>query len=136
MPSPADCEREIVRRHDCFVRWYRGRTDEAAFERVERALDPAFEQVAPDGTLNDRATVLAGIRDAYDTRETSDIEIRNVESVAVGDRHTLVRYEEWQSTGTGETGRHSTALFGPGDERAPPVRWLHLQETWLEPPNE
>jgi hypothetical protein len=114
MPSPTACEREIEQLHDLFVRWYCGRADSDAFERLERALAPSFELVSPDGTVSTRAGVLAGIRNEYDRREGFDIDIRNVEPVHVSDEHALVRYEEWQSTATGaETGRLSTALFGP-----------------------
>jgi hypothetical protein len=139
MPSVTNCEREITELHAFFVRWYQGRADRHEFERVERALRGSFELVSPEGVVSDRETVLAGIREQYDSRAGFDIEIRNVEPIDVDGDRALVRYEEWQSGSTdGETGRHSTALFAPpettdGDpEIRPAARWLHLQETWLE----
>lgn len=139
------CEREIETLHDLFVRWYCGRANRGEFERVERALDDSFELVSPDGTVTDRAAVLGAIRDAYNSREGFDIEIRNVEPVFVEDEHALVRYEEWQfPDGEADTGRLSTALFETveqpreqtqTDQTRPAARWLHLQETWLEGPD-
>lgn len=147
MPTPTACGREISELHDLFVRWYCGRASRGAFERVERALAPSFELVSPDGTVNDRADVLGAIRKEYDRRAGFDIEIRNVEPVHAGEEHTLVRYEEWHVPAAGaETGRHSTALFGPvesgsgaadapADGTRPRARWLYLQETWLQGPD-
>ena len=140
MPTAATCEREIVQLHDFFVRWYHGRADKREFERLERALAGSFELVAPDGSVSDRGEVLAWIRGAHDSRERFDIEIRNVEPVAVDGEPALVRYEEWQTAPEGETGRLSTALFGTADPEAgrdhtrPAATWLYLQETWLDGP--
>jgi len=141
MPSVTDCEREVEELHALFVRWYRGQADRDEFEHVERALGGSFELLSPDGVVSDRETVLAGIREQYDSKTGFDIEIRNVEPIDVDGDRTLVRYEEWQSGSTGgETGRRSTALFAPpgtadGDpDRRPTARWLHLQETWLKSP--
>jgi Uncharacterized protein conserved in bacteria len=142
MPSVTDCEREIEELHALFVRWYRGRADRDEFGRVERALGGSFELVSPDGLVSDRETVLAGVREQYDSRTGFDIEIRNLEAVDIEGDRALVRYEEWQSgqTGPGATGRLSTALFAPpgttdGDPGTrPAARWLYLQETWLDGP--
>jgi hypothetical protein len=145
MPTLTACEREIRALHEWFVRWYCG--DASDFGRVERALAPAFERVTPDGTVQDRAAVIEGIRSNGDAYDTFDIEIHNVERVATAGEHALVRYEEWQTTPDGENGRLSTALFAPAERtdtesrsgdtanpELPAVAWLSLQETWLDPP--
>jgi hypothetical protein len=146
MPSLAACRREIEALHAFFVRWYCGRAARAAFDRVEHALGNSFERISPEGTIHGRAAVLAGIQESYDAHEDFEIEIRNVERVAVTDDHALVRYEEWQTTPDGTNGRLSTALFVPVDPAGtgasstdnttqPAATWQHLQETWLDAPD-
>jgi hypothetical protein len=145
MPSLAACRREIETLHAFFVRWYCGGATRGEFERVEHALAPSFERIAPDGAIHSRETVLAGIRESHDTHERFEIAIRNVEPVAVADDRALVRYEEWQTTPEGTNGRLSTALFVPvdsaeteaeatDDPTRPSAAWRHLQETWLDAP--
>jgi hypothetical protein len=136
-----DCEREIRALHDFFVAWYCGTCDEGAFARLERALAPAFERVAPDGSVAAREDVLDGVRDTYDDYDSFEIEIRNVEPVLLETDRALLRYDEWQTTRSGQNGRRSSVLFGAPDgdsaeESAPFARWLHLHETWLEDPGE
>lgn len=140
MLSKAACEREIRELHDQFVRWYR-QDSEAEFERITRALAPSFELIAPDGTVHDRRAILERVRSTRNAHTTFAIEIRNVTPVVVEENHALVRYEEWQSEPGIESGRLSTAFFvspenDAGDrlETAPDARWVHVHETWLEPP--
>lgn len=131
MPTVESCQREIEQLHAFFVRWYCGTTD--SFDRVEAALGPSFERVSPDGTIHDRETVLDGVRGNHDEFANFEIAIRNVEPVFTTPEHTLVRYEEFQTTPNGENGRLSTALFGPAAGE-PAAEWQHLQETWLDQP--
>jgi hypothetical protein len=140
VPPLAVCRREIETLHAVFTRWYRGQSTRAEFDRVERALDASFERVAPDGTVDSRETVLAGIREQYDSYDQFGIDIRDVRRVVATGDHTLVRYEEWQTTPGGTNGRLSTALFAPvdspdpADDTRPSAAWRHLQETWLDAP--
>lgn len=139
MPAIATCEAEVRRLHDCFVEWYCATIDTDQFSRIERALAPAFERVAPDGQVADRKAVVEVIREAYDTHDagTFDIEIRNVELIEQGENCTLVRYEEWQTSDSGSNGRISTALFTPTQsDREPLASWEYVHETWLDPPGE
>lgn len=141
MGDIANCEREITGLHAFFVDWYTGAIPREDFERLERALDPTFELVHPDGSIADRESILDGIEDRYDVYDDGDfdIEIRNIEPVSqVGDR-LLMRYEEWQDGPNGSNGRLSTGLFRPINHQdpaatAPSAHWVHLQETWLESP--
>jgi hypothetical protein len=136
MPSHATCRREIESLHAFFVEWYTGRTERDTYDRVERALVPDFEMVTPDGSRREYTDVVDAIKGRYASRDPGafEIEIRNVETRReVGD-HRLVRYEEWQTTPDGTTGRLSTVLF-ESDSAAPgDVVWLDLQETWLDAP--
>lgn len=136
MPSHATCRQEIESLHEFFVDWYTGQTEEGSYDRVERALAAEFEMVTPDGIRSECADVVDGIRDGYASREpgTFDIEIRNVETRHAGDEHALVRYEEWQETPDGTTGRLSTVLFEDDTDAPGDVIWLDLHETWLDSP--
>ncbi len=64
--------------------------------------------------------------------EAFAIDIRDVEPIATRENRALVRYEEWQTSSEGTSGRISTAwLAAPGgDPNA--VEWRHLQETWVD----
>lgn len=131
---------EIESLHDFFVEWYTAQADDAAFGRLEDALGPSFEIVSPDGTISSREDILSAIRRSYDTHEVGafDIQIQNVDTLAEYDDAALVRYEEWQDTPDGTTGRLSTVLFeltGTGEADAGSFEWRHVQETWLEQPD-
>jgi hypothetical protein len=120
--------------HEFFVAWYDGSAGPDAFDRLDDALAPDFEMIAPDGTRHDRPAVVRMVRESFDRDDPDafDIEIRNVELVREMGAHAAVRYEEWQTRGGTETGRISTALLR-ADESAPAgFAWLDLHETWIE----
>ncbi|MFC7135910.1 DUF4440 domain-containing protein [Halobaculum litoreum] len=128
------CRAEIERLHDCFVAWFTGASDDDEFAAVADALHPDFELVTPDGTRRGRESVLESIRGAHGRDEPGafDIAIRNVAVVdATADRAT-VRYEEWQETPDGTTGRVSTVLFRAADDAPGGLVWRDLHETWIE----
>jgi hypothetical protein len=134
VPALPTCRAEIEGLHDFFVEWYAATVDEAAFDRLERALAPDFEMVTPDGERRPRSTVLDSIRASYGRDEpgTFDIEIRNVEAIEEAGRHATVRYEEWQESSAGTTGRISTVLFREDPDAPGGVAWVDLHETWLD----
>lgn len=133
MLSATECEREIRQLHDFFVGYYTGTRED--FERVEEALGSGFELVHPSGEISSRDDVLAGIEDNADSHDSGDfdIEIRNVDPVERGENRALLRYEEWQTTPEGTTGRLSTAYFAPAEAASvASAEWWYLQETWIE----
>ncbi|MFC7069907.1 DUF4440 domain-containing protein [Halobaculum lipolyticum] len=134
MPTTDACRAEIQRLHDCFVAWFTGASDGDDVAAVADALHPDFELVTPDGTRSDRASVLGSIRAAHGREEPGsfDIDIRNVEVVHRVDDHATVRYEEWQETPDGTTGRVSTALLREAADAPGGLVWLDLHETWIE----
>lgn len=136
MSSYATCRREIASLHEFFVAWFTGRTGTDNYDRVERALATEFELVTPAGRRREYADIVDGIRAAYASREPGsfDIEIRNIEPRYTVDSHTLMRYEEWQDTPDGLTGRVSTVLFEADPDAPGDVVWLDLHETWLDGP--
>lgn len=137
MPSDTVYRREIESLHEFFVRWYTGAAERDDIDRLEGALAPTFEMVTPGGNRREYDAVVAGISGRYDTRDPGafDIEIRNVETRYEHGEHALVRYEEWQETPTETTGRLSTVLFAAAADAPGDVRWLDLQETWLDGPD-
>lgn len=137
MPALPTCRAEIERLHDRFVAWFTG-GDDADFDEIERALAPEFEMVTPDGRRVARDAVLESIREAHGRNAPGefDIEIRNVEVVHATDDHATVRYEEWQTTPAGETGRVSTVLFRVDPAAPGGLVWLDVHETWLDGPSE
>lgn len=133
MPSRSACEAELERLHDCFVEWFTAGADEEEFDRIADALAPGFEMVTPAGERVGRAAVLDSIRESYgrDGPGTFDIDIRKVELRQEGDSYATVRYEEWQETSEGTTGRVSTALLREDSEAPGGLVWVDLHETWL-----
>ncbi|MFT4922498.1 MAG: hypothetical protein ACI8XM_001715 [Haloarculaceae archaeon] len=133
-PTLDACRREIEELHDFFVAWYTGACDPGDFERMADVIDPGFEMVQPGGDRVDSETVLGMVREARDQYEPEafDIEIRNVELLDSGTDHALARYEEWQTSPDGETGRISTVLFRTDPAAPNGLVWTALQETWLE----
>jgi hypothetical protein len=136
MFTRSTCQREVERLHDRFVAWFTGETPPAAFDAIAGALAPGFEMVTPDGDRVDREAVLDAVREAHgrDDPGTFDIEIRNVDLRHTTGDHATVRYEEWQTTPDGETGRVSTVLFRTEAAAPGGLVWLDVHETWLEAP--
>jgi hypothetical protein len=138
VPALPTCRTEIERLHDRFVAWFTATADRSDFDDIERALAPDFEMVTPDGARVGREAVLESIHEAHgrDAPGEFDIEIRTVEMVRTTDDHATVRYEEWQTTPTGETGRVSTVLFETDPAAPGGLVWLDVHETWLDGPSE
>jgi len=137
VPALPTCRAEIARLHEQFVAWFTATVDPSDFAGIERALAPDFEMVTPDGRRVAREAVLESIREAHgrDAPGEFDIEIRNVELRHATDEHATVRYEEWQETAEGTTGRVSTVLFEPDPDAPGGLVWLDVHETWLDGPS-
>lgn len=137
MESVADYRTEIESLHAFFTDWYTAQVDSTAFEQLEQALGPSFEIITPAGTVYDRAEIIDAVRDSYEIHVPGEfgIDIRNVELVAEYADVTVVRYEEWQETTAGTTGRLSTALFDSVEQSSTAQstpQWRYVHETWLE----
>lgn len=72
--------------------------------------------------------VLAEVRSAHGKAPDLAIEIRHVREVAVAGPLLVAAYEEWQHG----RGRLATVVLRQ-DQGG--LSWLHLQETWIEPPD-
>mmetsp|Transcript_33059 Transcript_33059/g.97537 ORF Transcript_33059/g.97537 Transcript_33059/m.97537 type:complete len:149 (+) Transcript_33059:67-513(+) len=133
------CKAEIVRLHDAFVAWFTGSCDNSkeVFEsRISSVLSPSFSMVPPSGNvvpanlLNERLQSAYGLHSEHGMA----IEIKNLEVVSSSGFRYLVRYEEWQRSGSPEveTARVSTAFFRESGETGPSnLMWVHVHETWM-----
>ena len=126
--------REIEALHEFFVDWYQSRDPDGGIERLDTVLAPEFEMISPDGDRVERDRVIEGVRQARGQYADGkfDIDIRHVDVIAEPPEHALVRYEEWQTTADGQTGRLSTVLFRDAPDTPNGLEWVDLQETWLE----
>ena len=129
---------EIDGLHRFFVDWFLGRCPKsrAGFARVADALAPGFVQIDPQGCERRRAPLLAALRAAHGCRAGEGFAIRIVRPTVrlVHRGLVLATYEERQRSGGATTRRRSSALLGPAPAAPTGVAWLHLQETWIEPP--
>ncbi len=126
------CEQEVVELHQFFEDWFCGRVDD--FARAEAALSEDFTLVSPRGTTTSRDALLDHIKSNHGGRAEQNFSIRieNFELRHVEFGLAVVTYEEWQTLDEREAGRVSSAVMRV-DANAPcGVRWIHLQETFLE----
>ena len=130
------CRREIVDLHQFFEDWFNGKIapDSDAAGRLDEALAPKFEMVAPEGRVVSREEVVHSVRDAHG-RDAADggmrIRIENVRCRPLVDAIWLCLYEEWQTRGGTDRGRRSTAVLRRAEHASHGVEWVHLHETWL-----
>ncbi len=130
--SEHPCVSEVRRQHITIEDWLGGR-DRTVWDGFETALAPAFEMIAPEGTLVRRSELLTQFAVAYAAVPDIRIEIRNPVVLHADDHSATVRYEEWQATRVGSNQRISTALFHPDPHAPLGWAWCALHETWLPP---
>jgi len=128
---------EVVARHDFFVAWFTGNADAAAMEEAARAFAPDMRRIGPEGRVQDAGEVIAMLRAGRATRaEGFAIRVEVREARALGGGLALVIYDEHQADGAARTARRASALFGVDAAAPGGVAWRHLQETWIDPPND
>lgn len=134
MLTPTACRAEITGLHEFFVEWFDGSVPREELSRLERALAPEFEMVTPEGERVDRGALVDGLAESYGRTEGEafDIDVREVEAIELLEDHAVIRYEEWQLTDEGESGRVSTGLFRAAADAPEGVVWVTLHETALE----
>lgn len=126
--------RECVELHEFFLAWLRphngAKLDPARFER---AFDPEFRLVGPDGGVRDRAAIVGWLHDLSGGRgddfrmEVSDFRAAWQQGDAI-----LLEYIETQYLQGKTTQRQSTALLRRAPDAPAGMAWVHLQETWLQ----
>lgn len=124
-------EAEVHDLHELFEAWFRGSATN--LDRVEAILDAEFSFISPRGDVVSREDLLAGLRQAGGSRS---IRIRTGDIKLLWHREgvVLAAYKEWHDHADYSTARQTSALFSL-DETAPGgLRWLHVHETWIDPP--
>lgn len=123
--------REVHELHGFFVGWFRGAAGEADFAACEAALAPDFRVVAPDGGVQDRATLIDRLKAARGS-VSADFRIEIPELLVAWQTAdaALIEYVERQYRDCRMTDRRSTALFTRHPAAPRGVVWRHLQETW------
>lgn len=89
--------------------------------------------VAPDGTLIGRAHLMADLGNARGSRSI-DIAIESQGLIWYSDGAALATYVEVQTQDHRVTRRRSTVLFRRTGGARNGLIWLHVHETWIEPP--
>jgi hypothetical protein len=141
MKSPLEerCNAEIVRLHESFVTWFTASCDnttEFYESEIASVLSPSFSMVPPSGNVVPAKVLNERLKSAYGVHSEHGItiDIKNVEVLSGSNFGHLVRYEEWQRSGSPEkeTARVSTAFLqeseGSGQNN---LLWLNVHETWM-----
>ena len=123
---------EIEDLHVFFVNWFTGKAAVSELDtRFTTAMDPALVFISPDGAVLTAKDLIDGFAAAHGANPDFAIEVRDVTiHREIGDL-VLATYTEWQkgarNSARPNNGRITTVLM----TRSAPIRWLHLQETWL-----
>ena len=131
--------REVEELHQFFEDWFNGEaenTDEA-YARFSDVLADGFVIIVPSGQLQDRDTLVEGLRPHYAPEGSEPIRLW-IENFQLRLRFpgedgdvVLVTYEQWQQRGESRRGRLSSALLRERADTPNGLEWLHVHETWL-----
>jgi hypothetical protein len=126
--------RECVELHEFFRAWlspHNGSKLDPA--RFERAFDPDFRLVGPDGGVRDRAAIVGWLHDLKEGRGADfRMEVSDFRPVWQQGDAILLEYVETQYLQGKTTQRQSTALLKRAPDAPSGIAWVHLQETWLQ----
>ena len=131
--------RECVELHEFFRAWLTPHNGSKLDpQRFERAFDPEFRLVGPDGGVRDRAAIVGWLHDLKEGRGADfRMEVSDFRAVWSQGDAILLEYVETQYLQGKTTQRQSTALLKRAPEAPAGVAplgilWVHLQETWLQ----
>lgn len=122
--------------HAFFVAWFGG-DGSMDFSTCERTLAPDFRLINPDGSTDDRRSIIERLKAARGSVPSGfTIEVRQPCTIWQSPDAVLLEYVEHQYRDGKTTDRLSTALFTPEPAAPNGVVWRHLQETWIVPADE
>lgn len=126
--------RECVELHEFFRAWLRPHNGSKLDpQRFERAFDPEFRLVGPDGGVRDRAAIVGWLHDLKEGRGADfRMEVSDFRAVWQQGDAILLEYMETQYLQGKTTQRQSTALLRRAPDAPIGIAWVHLQETWLQ----
>lgn len=124
-----DWQSEIDELHHFFEAYFLGTED--AIDRVEAALHPDFTIVGPTGVLNDRAATIEAIRAGHGHTTSLRISVLDHRLLLANDEIVLASYIERHDLAQAVNERLSTVAFVVDPSGPNGLRWLRVQETWL-----
>jgi hypothetical protein len=126
--------RECVELHEFFRAWLTPHNGSKLDpQRFERAFDPEFRLVGPDGGVRDRAAIVGWLHDLKEGRGADfRMEVSDFRAVWQQGDAILLEYMETQYLQGKTTQRQSTALLKRAPDAPIGIAWVHLQETWLQ----
>ncbi len=128
---------EVLDFHRFFEGWYDAATaDGVDFGRCERTFGRAFHMIPPTGRVFDRAETIELIRANRATFQGNfTIEISDIRATYETADTIVLIYIEAQSRAGKYSKRQASALFTASSSAPNGVEWQHLQETWLQMPD-
>lgn len=125
---------EITGLHAFFMHWLAENSGPAPdFGRCDLSLAKNFTQIAPDGSLHDRASVTGRLKAAKGAYEPGFlIRIEAIVPLWQNRNRLVATYIEEQIREGKLTRRRSTALFVKQASAPCDVAWCHLHETWMQ----
>ncbi|MBB6487214.1 hypothetical protein [Rhizobium lusitanum] len=128
---------EVLDFHRFFEGWYDAATaDSIDFGRCERTFGQAFHMIPPTGRVFDRAGTIELIRANRATFQGNfTIEISDIRASYETADTIVLTYIEAQSRAGKFSRRQASALFTASSSAPNGVEWQHLQETWLQMPD-
>ena len=127
-----DVRREIVELHAFFVAWFHGAVARDQLEpRFLSRLDKDLMFIPPGGQMTGVGGLKAMFENGYGSNTGFNIQIRDVALRWEAGDTVLATYTEWQigalTSQPANNARVTSALLKMG----PPIKWLHIHETWL-----
>lgn len=127
-----DVRREIVDLHDFFVEWFNGNAPRDQLEaRVLSRFDEDVVFIPPEGHVVGGSGLQAMFERGYGTNRGFKIEIRDVILRRQIGKTVLATYTEWQIGAARSTLSNNARVTSALIDMGPPIKWLHIQETWL-----
>lgn len=132
-PMPA-WETEIIELHEFFEQLFLGMTE--SLERADQALAPDFTMAGPDGSLSSRATVMSQLEAGIGHTPELSITIEGLGLLVETDDLVIAEYIEVHGLRDDRSNRRrSTVVFRKDPDGPNGLRWLRVQETWINPAN-
>lgn len=137
------CRDEIHRQHDFFVDWLTAKVanEDVVFQdKCACVLASDMVLIPPSGEFIAQPELETKLRELYGCYEgrVFQLEARDFTVLqTITDEYCLVSYREWQNLDHSEetTLRQSTALFRQKSATPHGVEWVHVHETWIQPPS-
>ncbi|WP_017591600.1 DUF4440 domain-containing protein [Nocardiopsis potens] len=123
---------EIAEHHRFIEAWLRGTADPGRLGEFVAMHTPDFTLCGPDGGVLDRDAVASGFGGGHGAAPGIGVRIRGARLVAEEGDLVVAAYEEHQEAPSSV--RRSTVVFARDPGARNGLRWKHLHETWIAPP--